>query len=167
MRAQAAPGQNRRNLRAAWVVAGLVLVAGLIVIVGPALRHAGTLFDDPFVGQVERQTVETFDAGGRLTGTVVTTEPAGSWLERSLGPGGVLLLRVAVVAVAAFLAGALVYRTASGTSRWRWRGFGSPRKRAPGWGVRGKRAKVAKNSATNAVSSRTASQEVLGPLRFA
>jgi len=114
MRAPTAPDQNRRMLRWAWAVGGFVLVLGLLVIVAPAVRHSETLFDDPFGGQVERRTVETLDAGGRVTGTVVTTEPAGSWLERSLGPGGVLLLRVAVVAVAAFLAGALVYRTASG-----------------------------------------------------
>ncbi len=101
-------------LRLAWAVGGFVLVLGLLVIVAPAIRHADTLFDDPFGGQMERRMVETLDAEGRLTGTVVTTEPAGSWLERSLGPGGVLLLRLAVVAVAAFMAGALVYRTASG-----------------------------------------------------
>jgi hypothetical protein len=108
------PDRNRRNLRWAWVIGGLVLLAGLIVIVAPAALHSGSLFDDPFVGRTERKTVETFDAGGAPTGREVTTEPAGSWLERSLGPGGVLLLRLAVVAVAAFMAGALAYRTASG-----------------------------------------------------
>jgi hypothetical protein len=101
-------------LRWSWAVGGFVLLVGLLVIVAPAVRHGGALFDDPFAGRVERRTVETLDASGRVTGTVVTTEPAGSWLERSLGPGGVLLLRVAVVAVAAFMAGALIYRTASG-----------------------------------------------------
>jgi outer membrane murein-binding lipoprotein Lpp len=115
MKADVSPGRNIRILRWAWGVGAFVLVAGLLVIVAPAVRHAGSLFDDPFVGQVQRRTVETFDAAGRLTGTEVTTAPAGSWLERSLGPGGVLLLRMAVVAVAAFMAGALVYRTATGS----------------------------------------------------
>jgi hypothetical protein len=115
MRAEASTGRNIRILRWAWGVGAFVLVVGLLVIVAPAVRHAGSLFDDPFVGQVQRKTVATFDASGNATGTVVTTEPAGSWLERSLGPGGVLMLRVAVVAIAAFMAGALVYRTASGT----------------------------------------------------
>jgi len=115
MKADASLDRNRRILRWAWVVGGLVLIVGLLVIVAPAVRHSDTLFDDPFGGQVERRTVETFDPTGDKTGTEVTTEPAGSWLERSLGPGGVLLLRLAVVAVAAFLAVALVYRTASGS----------------------------------------------------
>lgn len=109
-----APARTSGALRLAWIVGGLVLLVGLVVIVAPAVRHAGSLFDNPFVGQVQRKTVETFDAGGTRTGVVVTTEPAGSWLERSLGPGGVLLLRLAVVAVGAFMAGALAYRTASG-----------------------------------------------------
>lgn len=114
MKADASPDRNRTILRWSWVIGGLVLLAGLLVIVAPAVRHGGSLFADPFVAPVERRTVETHDASGRVTETVVTTAPAGSWLERSLGPGGVLLLRVAVVAVAAFMAGALVYRTASG-----------------------------------------------------
>ena len=60
--------------------------------------------------------METFDAAGHRTGTEVTTEPGGgSLLERSLASGGVLLLRMAVVAAAAYLAGALVFRTMSGT----------------------------------------------------
>ncbi len=110
-----APERNLRILRWSWLIGGLVLVVGLLLIVAPAIRHGGSLFDDPFVPRVERRTVETFDANGRATGTVVTTQPAGSWVERSLGPGGMLLLRVALVAVAAFMAGALVYRTASGS----------------------------------------------------
>lgn len=89
---------------------------GLVVVVGPALWHAGSLFRDPFIGAQERRTVETFGADGRLVGREVTTSPSGgSLVERSLGAGGVLLLRLAVASVAAYLAGALVYRTMSGT----------------------------------------------------
>jgi hypothetical protein len=93
-----------------------VFVVGLVVVVGPALWHLGALFKNPFTTSVQRTTVETFDAHGNRIGTVVTTAPAGgSVLERSLASGGVLLLRLAVVAVAAYLSGALVYRTASGS----------------------------------------------------
>jgi uncharacterized coiled-coil protein SlyX len=91
-----------------------VFLAGLVVVVGPALPHLGSLFDDPFQAQVERRVVENFDAGGHSTGRTVTTAPAGSLMERALAAGGVLLVRLAVVAAAAFLAGAVVYRTGSG-----------------------------------------------------
>ena len=78
--------------------------------------HPGSLFRDPFRPAVQEKTVATFDATGNRTGTVVTTEPGGgSLIERSLASGGVLLLRLAVVAAAAYLAGALVFRTLSGT----------------------------------------------------
>jgi len=93
-----------------------VFLLGLVVVVGPAVWNADSLFRDPFTAATERTTVETFDAAGNRTGTEVTTEPAGgSLIERSLAAGGVLLLRLAVVSAAAYLAGALVYRTMSGT----------------------------------------------------
>ena len=93
-----------------------VFALGLVVVVGPALWHLGSLFRDPFTPTVERRTVETFDAAGNRTGTEVTTSPTnGSLVERSLASGGVLLLRLAVVSAAAYLAGALAYRAVSGT----------------------------------------------------
>ena len=93
-----------------------VFLLGLVVVVGPAVWNADSLFRDPFIGAEERKTVETFGADGRLTGREVTTSPSGgSLVERSLAAGGVLLLRLAVVSAAAYLAGALVYRTMSGT----------------------------------------------------
>jgi hypothetical protein len=93
-----------------------VFLLGLVVVVGPAVWHARSLFRDPFTGAQERRTVETFGADGTLTGREVTTSPSGgSLVERSLAAGGVLLLRLAVVSAAAYLAGALVYRTMSGT----------------------------------------------------
>lgn len=103
-------------MRWARATMACVFVLGLVVVVGPALWHAGSLFRDPFTPAVERRTVETFDAAGNRTGTEVTTSPAsGSLVERSLAAGGVLLLRLAVVSAAAYLAGALVYRALSGT----------------------------------------------------
>jgi outer membrane murein-binding lipoprotein Lpp len=106
--------RNRRLLFWARATVVGVFLAGLVVVVGPALPHLGSLFDDPFEAQVERRVVETFDAAGHSTGRTVTTAPAGSLMERALAAGGVLLLRIAVVAAAAFLAGAVVYRTGSG-----------------------------------------------------
>jgi hypothetical protein len=93
-----------------------VFLLGLVVVVGPALWNADSLFRDPFIGAEERRTVETYGPDGTLTGREVTTSPSGgSVVERSLAAGGVLLLRLAVVSAAAYLAGALVYRTMSGT----------------------------------------------------
>lgn len=93
-----------------------VFLLGLVVVVGPAVWNADSLFRDPFIGAEERKTVETFGPDGALTGREVTTSPSGgSLIERSLAAGGVLLLRLAVVSAAAYLAGALVYRTMSGT----------------------------------------------------
>jgi hypothetical protein len=103
-------------LRWARVTVVGVFLLGLIVVVGPALWHPASLFRDPFRPAVETKTVETFDANGVNTGTEVTTGPAGgSLIERSMAAGGVLLLRIAVVAAASYLAGALVFRTISGT----------------------------------------------------
>ena len=93
-----------------------VFLLGLVVVVGPAVWNADSLFRDPFIGVEERKTVETFGPDGRMSGREVTTSPSGgSLVERSLAAGGVLLLRLAVVSAAAYLAGALVYRTMSGT----------------------------------------------------
>lgn len=103
-------------LRWARVTVVGVFLLGLVVVVGPALGHAGSLFRDPFTPAVETRTVVKFDANGVRTGSEVTTAPAGgSLVERSMAAGGVLLLRIAVVAAAAYLAGALVFRTISGT----------------------------------------------------
>lgn len=104
-----------RHLRWARATVIGVFLVGVVVVVGPALAHMGTLFKNPFTVPVERKTVETFDEHGTRTGTQVTTEPAGSFVERALSSGGVLLLRIGVVAAAAFLAGALVDRTMSGS----------------------------------------------------
>lgn len=103
-------------MRSARTTVVAVFLLGLVVVVGPAVWNADSLFRDPFTGAEERRTVETFDPAGTLTGREVTTSPAGgSLIERALGAGGVLLLRLAVVSAAAYLAGALVYRTMSGT----------------------------------------------------
>lgn len=111
------PSSSRtpRHLRWARATVIGVFLVGVVVVVGPALAHMGTLFKNPFTVPVERRTVETFDAHGTKTGTQVTTAPAGSFVERALSSGGVLLLRIGVVAAAAFLAGALVDRTMSGS----------------------------------------------------
>jgi hypothetical protein len=106
---------TRRILRGSWAVGAVVLLAGILLIVAPAIRHAGPLFDNPFVGQLQQRTVETLDANGVRTGTVITTEPAGSWLDRSLGVGGILLVKIAIAAVLAFLAAALFHRAATGS----------------------------------------------------
>jgi len=63
-----------------------VIVIGLVVVVGPALPHLGSLYKDPFAAQREQRIVENFDAGGNKTGTVITTAPVGSLIERRWPP---------------------------------------------------------------------------------
>ena len=89
----------------------LVLALGLVVVVVPALWHGGSLFDDPYVvPQTEVRELVT-RADGSTTTTVTAREAERSLVERALGVSGLVLLRLGVVALAAFLAGAVVQRT--------------------------------------------------------
>jgi hypothetical protein len=97
---------NRRARQAATVVA----VVGLIVVFLPAAFHARDVFGDPFRAGTTTKTVTT-TVGNETTKTETTTSPsAQSLLDRGLATGGLLLLRLGIVALAAFLAGAVVQR---------------------------------------------------------
>jgi uncharacterized protein HemX len=97
------------------VAAVVVFLFGMIVVVGPAMTHLDSVFgEDPFAPGVETETVVRTAEDGTTT-TERTTRPASaSALQRTLASGGLLMLRLGVVALAAFLAGAVVQRTLRG-----------------------------------------------------
>jgi hypothetical protein len=98
---------NRWARRAAL----LVLVIGAVVVLGPVVTHLGSVWSNPFESpRAQTQVVETHP-GGKRTVTVSTGEANRSFVERALATGGLILVRVGFVALAAFLAGAVVQRT--------------------------------------------------------
>ena len=76
----------------------------------PAARHWRTVFDDPFQARVTTTRIEKRVAGRAKTVQTTTAEAKESIFDRALAAGGRLLLRLGLVVVAAFLAGALVQR---------------------------------------------------------
>lgn len=101
--------------RLAKRVALTVFLFGSLAILVPALLHVGDVFaEDPFEPRKTTKTVVT-QTGTETEKTETTTAEADeSLLERSLAAGGLLLFRVGIVALAAFLAGAVVQRTVLG-----------------------------------------------------
>jgi hypothetical protein len=98
----------------AQIAAAVVLVLGLILVVGPAVRYGGTIWANPFQPRTVTQTVTTqLPSGGRRTQTT-TREASEPFIERTLAPSGLFLFRIALVAIAAFLAGAVMQRTLLG-----------------------------------------------------
>jgi hypothetical protein len=87
-----------------------VALLGLIVVIVPALLHVGrVLADDPFAAPTRKVIVVREGDGKKETETTISPDDR-SMLDRGLSSGGLLLLRLGVVAVAAFLAGATVQR---------------------------------------------------------
>lgn len=131
------PRQKGANI-VSWVVAGLVAVGGLGLVGFQVVRHGGNLLSDPYADQSQtttitkttprprsRTTVSKSGASGKSTETTTrrvdggrpvtdvtrTTAPVhDSVFERSVAGGAILLLQVALVALAAFIAGAGVQR---------------------------------------------------------
>lgn len=94
----------------ARVASVVVAVVGLAVVVIPTAGNFA--FDeDPFEPAQQVKKVETVAADGKKTLQTTTSPASPSLAERSLGDGGLLLLRIGVVALASFLAGAVVQRT--------------------------------------------------------
>ncbi len=96
------------NFWARTTAAG-ILVLGLLVVVLPGLSHL-SLQEDPFRPPAERKTVTKTDADGKVSREVTESPASQSLLERGLARGGLLFLRLGVVLLAAFLAGAFVQR---------------------------------------------------------
>jgi DNA-binding XRE family transcriptional regulator len=112
----------RRNLAdgSAALLAIAILVLGGLIVVKPALDNWDEVYRaDPFAVGTTTQKVRTSDRDsqrakvGRTSTT--TTEEASSFPERLLGKSGTLMLRLGLVALVAFLAGAVLQRALLGT----------------------------------------------------
>ncbi|HUP24990.1 MAG TPA: hypothetical protein VNB06_18875 [Thermoanaerobaculia bacterium] len=131
--------RDRRKARTAaqWTF-GIVLVAALALVLVPTLGHAGELLDNPFE-RTEESTVtkvttgdtpstkETTSTGatpgtstettttGKKTETTTTVAPADdSLFVTALGNGGLLLVRLGIALLTAFVAAAAVQRAILG-----------------------------------------------------
>ena len=107
-----------RRAIADWSACGLavaILALGGLVVIKPAVDHWDSLYrGDPFtVGTTTQVVQET--SGKKVDRTRTTTkEDSSSFAERVLGDSSVLLFRLALVALAAFLAAALLQRAILG-----------------------------------------------------
>jgi DNA-binding XRE family transcriptional regulator len=107
----------RRGI-ADWIAcatAVAVLALGGLIVIKPAVDHWDSLYrGDPFKPGTTTEIVQQ-TAGERVDRTRTTTrEDASSFPERLLGDSGVLAVRLMLVALAAFLAAALLHRALLG-----------------------------------------------------
>ncbi|MDQ6915050.1 MAG: hypothetical protein M3155_04485 [Actinomycetota bacterium] len=104
---------------AADIAAGLAAVAvlglGGLVVVKPAVDHFSDVYrGNPFTPRSKQEKVVK-ETPNQPTVTTTTTKPeSGSFVERALGDSGLLMLRIGIVVLAAFLAGAAIQRAALG-----------------------------------------------------
>jgi HTH-type transcriptional regulator / antitoxin HipB len=107
-----------RRAIADWSACGVavaIIALGGLVVIKPAVDHWDDLYrGDPFtVGTTTQIVQET--SGKKVDRTRTTTkEDSSSFAERVLGDGGVLLFRLALVALAAYLAAAVLQRAILG-----------------------------------------------------
>jgi HTH-type transcriptional regulator / antitoxin HipB len=104
---------GRRTRIADWsagVLAVLVLVLGSLVVLKPAIDNWSDLYSgDPFATGTTTQTVKKSRPGAAAETTTTTTEEASaSPVERVLGRSGLVLVRLVLVAIAAFFAAAVL-----------------------------------------------------------
>jgi DNA-binding XRE family transcriptional regulator len=99
----------------ACALAILILGAGGLVVVKPAIDNWDDLYrGDPFKTGTTSQIVQETN-GQKVDRTrTTTTEDASSFPERVLGDAGVLLVRLLLVVLAAFLAAAVLQRAILG-----------------------------------------------------
>jgi DNA-binding XRE family transcriptional regulator len=122
----------RRERIADWCAGALavvVLVLGGLIVVKPAIDDWETLYrSTPFEVGKTTQTVERRTPGERVETTTTTTEASSSFAERLLGRSGLLLVRLALVALLAFLAAAVLQRAILGSYGLQARpaGLGAP-----------------------------------------
>jgi DNA-binding XRE family transcriptional regulator len=119
----------RREPIADWCAGALavvVLVLGGLIVVKPAIDDWETLYrSTPFEVGKTTQTVERRTPGERVETTTTTTEASSSFAERLLGRSGLLLARLALVALLAFLAAAVLQRAILGSYGLRARPAGA------------------------------------------
>jgi hypothetical protein len=101
--------EERADKRARQV-ATIVFFIGIAFVVVPALIHIGYAYENPFKARTTTKRVVSVAPMNRVTITTTTEEAPGSFVERGLASGGLLLLRLAIVAAAVFLAGAVIQR---------------------------------------------------------
>jgi DNA-binding XRE family transcriptional regulator len=100
---------------AAGVLAVAILAFGALVVVKPAIDHWDEVYrGDPFSSPKTSRTIERGAPGRPVQRTTVTREQSASFTERTLGKGGLLFLRLIVVALAAFLAAWVLNRALRG-----------------------------------------------------
>jgi DNA-binding XRE family transcriptional regulator len=120
----------RRARVADWcagVAAIIVFALGGLVVVKPAVDHWNDVYrGDPYRAETTTQTQRTKAAGQPAIRTTVTTKESSSYTERALGKGGLLLLRLALVALVAFLVAAVVQRIILGSYGLRTRPSAEP-----------------------------------------
>jgi DNA-binding XRE family transcriptional regulator len=120
---------SMRRAVADWSACGLavmVFALGGLIVIKPALDHWDDLYrGDPFAPGTTSQIVQK-TSGKKVDRTrTTTTEDSSSFPERLLGDAGVLLVRLVLVALAAFLAAAVLQRALLGEY-----GFRSRRRRS-------------------------------------
>jgi DNA-binding XRE family transcriptional regulator len=110
-------GTMRRQIAdwSACALAVVILALGGLVVVKPAIDHWDDLYrGDPFAAGTTSEIVQE-TAGKKVDRTrTTTTEDASSFPERLLGDAGVLLARLLLVALTAFVAAAVLQRAILG-----------------------------------------------------
>ena len=100
----------------AGTLAVLVLAFGGFVVMKPAIDHWNDLYrSDPFKVGNTTLTVKHGSQGNAAQRITTTREESASFAERVLGNSGLLLVRLILVAIAAFLAAAVLYRAVLGS----------------------------------------------------
>jgi DNA-binding XRE family transcriptional regulator len=129
----------------------IVFALGALVVVKPAVDHWNDVYrGDPYRAETKTETTRTKAAGKAGVRTTVTRNESSSFAERALGKGGLLILRLAVVALTAFLAAAVVQRIILGNYGLRVRpaGAGAPRRLVKPQEPQAEKAATADNGAT-------------------
>ncbi|MGH9185487.1 MAG: hypothetical protein ACRD0U_06710 [Acidimicrobiales bacterium] len=90
-----------------------MLLVGVVVIVVPGILQLD-LGDDPYEPRRVVTVKETTTPDGDVTVERTTSDADDSLVERSLGAGGLLVVRTGAAVLAAFIAGAVVQRTLLG-----------------------------------------------------
>jgi len=111
----------------AGAAAIIVFAFGGLVVVKPAVDHWNDVYrGDPYSAETTTETQRTKAAGQPAVRTTVTRKESSSFTERALGKSGLLLLRLSLVALTAFLVAAVVQRIFLGSYGLRARPSGGP-----------------------------------------
>jgi DNA-binding XRE family transcriptional regulator len=147
-----------RSTIAEWsagVLAVIVLGLGGLMVVKPAVDHWDGLYrSHPFEVGTTTQRVVKQSAGKPTERTTTRKEASASLPERVLGNSGLLLLRVSLVALAAFLAAAVLQRVILGDYALRVGPAKAPPRTAASKYALGRALRAPEDSGATAVSTR-------------